>query len=106
MRTALVTACQGLVGLTLLSAHPRATLSPKTARSQHVSKVGLYRIIVPDGRECAIVHRDAGDAAPYLPRDIYEAMRFRPRYDTLRLIDSDDALRPLVEHCTDDPMLG
>ena len=70
------------------------------------SRLGCYRIVYSDGAECAIVHRDAGDAAPYLPRAIYDAMRFQPRYDTLPLIDSDATLRPLVEHCNDDPMLG
>lgn len=69
-------------------------------------KVGLYRIVAPDGRECAIVHHDAGDGAPFLPRDVYEAMRFQPRYDTLPWIDMADAPSPLVEHCIGEPMLG
>lgn len=70
------------------------------------SRLGRYRIVGHDGIECAIVHRSAGDAAPYLPRIIYEAMGFQPRFDALPFIDSKNVPRPLVEHCTDDPLLG
>jgi hypothetical protein len=50
--------------------------------------LGLARAIV-DGVEYALVDRDAGDAAPYLTREVYEAMRFHPRYDELPLTDSE-----------------
>jgi hypothetical protein len=56
--------------------------------------------------ECALVHRDAGDGAPFLPREIYEDLDFAPRFETLPLVENVDELRPLVEHCTVDPMIG
>jgi hypothetical protein len=49
---------------------------------------GRARAMV-DGVEYALIHRDAGDAAPYLPRDVYEALQFYPRYDALPLSDGE-----------------
>ena len=70
------------------------------------SRLGCYRIVGCDGAECAIVHRDAGDAAPYLPRAIYEAMRFQPQFDALPLAMGDEGLGSLAERLSEDPMLG
>jgi hypothetical protein len=66
---------------------------PRSARPAgdthiHPRGLGLARAIV-DGVEYALVDRDAGDAAPYLPREVYEALRFYPRYDELPLSDDE-----------------
>jgi hypothetical protein len=70
------------------------------------SRLGCYRIVGCDGAECAIVHRDAGDAAPYLPRALYEAMRFEPQFDALPLVARDERPRSSAEGFSADPMLG
>ena len=70
------------------------------------SRLGCYRIVGFDGAECAIVHRDAGDAAPYLPRAIYEAMRFQPQFDALPLVMEGEGPPSLAEPFSEDPLLG
>jgi hypothetical protein len=44
---------------------------------------GLFRTIVPGIGECARVDMRAGDAAPYLDRDMYVLLGFEPAYDSL-----------------------
>lgn len=44
---------------------------------------GYFRADVEGIGECAIVHRDAGDGAPHLPRDVYEALGFIPPFEQL-----------------------
>lgn len=52
---------------------------------------GLYRTIDSFLGECARVDESAGDAFPYLRRDIYTALGFTPPYDELPLrIDAPD----------------
>jgi hypothetical protein len=69
-------------------------------------KLGRYRVLTLDGNEYAVVHRDAGDGAPYLPRTLYEALHFTPSYDALPLVENDLEFHPLVGHCMDDPIVG
>jgi hypothetical protein len=68
--------------------------------------LGLYRTTIDDLGECAIVDPDAGDGAPFLSRDVYEALGFLPHFDALPLIEDVAALGLLVEHRDDDPMIG
>lgn len=51
-------------------------------------KRGLYRITDSYLGECARVHEDAGDAFPYLRREIYEALGFMPPYAELPLVET------------------
>ncbi|MEW9855470.1 hypothetical protein [Novosphingobium sp. M1R2S20] len=44
---------------------------------------GLFRTHVPGIGECARVDMRAGDAAPYLDREMYSILGFEPAYDTL-----------------------
>lgn len=53
-------------------------------------KRGLYRSMFPDLGECARVHPAAGDAAPYLTRELYEALHFKPRFHSLMTKDEYD----------------
>lgn len=46
-------------------------------------KKGLYRIELPGQGEYVRTHLSAGDAAPFLERDAYEALSFQPPYDAL-----------------------
>lgn len=46
---------------------------------------GLFRTQVPGLGECARVDMRAGDAAPYLDRDMYVMLGFEPGFDTLPL---------------------
>lgn len=69
-------------------------------------RLGRFRIILEGIGECALVHDDAGDGAPYLPRDIYDALHFAPRFEMLPLIENVDDLYPLAGHRTNDPMIG
>lgn len=46
-------------------------------------KRGLYRTIDSFLGECAQVHEDAGDAFPFLLREIYDTLGFSPAYDDL-----------------------
>lgn len=50
-------------------------------------KRGLYRMCDSFLGECARVHEDAGDAFPFLRRELYEALGFNPPYDDLPLRD-------------------
>lgn len=52
-------------------------------------KLGLFRTIDCFLGECARVHEDAGDASPYLKREIYELLRLEPAYDDLPLVAQD-----------------
>ena len=51
------------------------------------SRMGLYRTNLQMIGECARVDEAAGDAAPYLPRALYEALHFSPRFDRLPLAE-------------------
>ena len=51
------------------------------------SRMGLYRTNLQTIGECARVDEAAGDAAPYLPRALYEALHFSPRFDHLPLAE-------------------
>ncbi|MGJ0238418.1 hypothetical protein ACQEPB_07875 [Novosphingobium fluoreni] len=44
---------------------------------------GLYRTVVPGIGECARVDMRAGDAAPYLERDMYRLLGFAPPFEEL-----------------------
>jgi hypothetical protein len=68
-------------------------------------KLGLYRIHIGGIGECALVHRDAGDGAPFLPRDLYEALHFSPPFDALPPIAEREQVELLAEHCNYDPMI-
>lgn len=46
-------------------------------------KRGLYRTIDSFLGECAHVHEDAGDAFPFLLREVYDALGFSPAYEDL-----------------------
>ena len=46
-------------------------------------KVGVCRVKDPFLGDCAKVRWFAGDGAPYLQRDIYEQLRFEPRFEDL-----------------------
>jgi len=46
-------------------------------------KVGVCRVKDPFLGDCAKVKWFAGDGAPYLQRDIYEQLRFEPRFEDL-----------------------
>ena len=46
-------------------------------------KRGLYRLSDPILGEAARVHKSAGDAAPYLSRNLYELLEFEPAFDSL-----------------------
>lgn len=44
---------------------------------------GLFRTTLPGLGECARVDMSAGDAAPFLERDMYVMLGFQPRFDQL-----------------------
>jgi hypothetical protein len=44
---------------------------------------GLFRTTLPGIGECARVDMRAGDAAPYLERDMYVLLGFEPPFDLL-----------------------
>ncbi len=44
---------------------------------------GLFRTTLPGIGECARVDMRAGDAAPYLERDMYALLGFQPEFETL-----------------------
>lgn len=46
-------------------------------------KTGLYRITDPFLGECIRLRWEAGDAGPFLARDIYEALDYEPGFDQL-----------------------
>ena len=46
-------------------------------------KLGLYRFDMPGLGEAARTHALAGDASPYLDREMYEALSFQPPFDSL-----------------------
>ncbi len=50
-------------------------------------KRGLYRTVDSFLGECAQVHEDAGDAFPFLLREVYDALGFSPAYDELPFAD-------------------
>ncbi|WP_082456553.1 hypothetical protein [Novosphingobium sp. Leaf2] len=47
------------------------------------SRKGLFRTSLPGLGECARVDMSAGDAAPYLERDMYVLLGFEPRFELL-----------------------
>lgn len=60
------------------------------------SRMGLYRTNLQMIGECARVDEAAGDAAPYLPRALYEALHFSPRFDRLPLAEDSGAEAALL----------
>jgi hypothetical protein len=44
---------------------------------------GLFRTTLPGLGECARVDMSAGDAAPYLERDMYVLLGFQPSFEQL-----------------------
>jgi hypothetical protein len=44
---------------------------------------GLFRTTLPGLGECARVDMSAGDAAPYLEREMYVLLGFEPKFDLL-----------------------
>lgn len=44
---------------------------------------GLFRTDLPGIGECARVDMRAGDAAPYLEREMYVMLGFQPAFETL-----------------------
>ena len=48
-----------------------------------VVRKGLFRTKLPVIGECARVDMSAGDAAPYLERDMYMLLGFEPHFDQL-----------------------
>jgi hypothetical protein len=44
---------------------------------------GIFRTTLPGLGECARVDMSAGDAAPYLDRDMYCLLGFEPRFELL-----------------------
>lgn len=58
---------------------------------------GLFRTNLPGLGECARVDMSAGDAAPFLERDMYVLLGFQPSFETLpeERPDARPASRPL-----------
>lgn len=58
---------------------------------------GLFRTNLPGLGECARVDMSAGDAAPYLDREMYVLLGFEPGFDQLpeQSRDCAQAPRPL-----------
>ncbi|WP_404481093.1 hypothetical protein [Novosphingobium sp. BL-52-GroH] len=58
---------------------------------------GLFRTKLPGLGECARVDMSAGDAAPFLERDMYVLLGFQPGFDELpeQRADPTAASRPL-----------
>lgn len=48
-----------------------------------VVRKGLFRTKLPGLGECARVDMSAGDAAPYLEREMYVLLGFQPRFEQL-----------------------
>jgi len=59
-------------------------------------KQGLYRTNDPLLGECARICWSAGDGAPFLRREIYEAVHFQPLYDAL---PTEEEFRQLHHSC-------
>jgi hypothetical protein len=57
------------------------------------SKRGIYRLELPALGECARVDRAAGDAYPYLEREMYETLGFWPKFEDLPAQSEDDRQR-------------
>ncbi|MGF7152948.1 hypothetical protein [Novosphingobium gossypii] len=49
----------------------------------HPERKGIFRTTLPGMGECARVAMSAGDAAPFLERDMYEMLGFHPRFEDL-----------------------
>lgn len=58
---------------------------------------GIFRTRLPGLGECARVDMSAGDAAPFLERDMYILLGFEPSFDQLpeEPADAKPAARPL-----------
>ena len=56
-------------------------------------KMGLYRTCKPELGERARVRWAAGDGAPYLSREIYEALHLKPLFEALPSKEEYDLLR-------------
>lgn len=62
-----------------------------------VARKGLFRTVLPGLGECARVDMSAGDAAPFLEREMYTLLGFEPHFDLLpeQQPHSKPAARPL-----------
>lgn len=49
----------------------------------HVARKGIFRTTLPGMGECARVDMSAGDAAPFLEREMYVLLGFEPKFDQL-----------------------
>jgi hypothetical protein len=47
------------------------------------TRKGLFRTVLPGIGECARVDMRAGDAAPYLEREMYVMLGFQPAFENL-----------------------
>ena len=54
---------------------------------------GLFRTEVPGIGECARVDMRAGDAAPYLDREMYVMLGFEPAFENLPRKERSESLR-------------
>jgi hypothetical protein len=59
-----------------------------------IVRKGLFRTNLPGLGECARVDMSAGDAAPYLEREMYDLLGFEPRFELLPERDADSELAP------------
>jgi hypothetical protein len=78
------------------------TTRPANSAQADSRRLGLAKMKLEGVGECAIVHRDAGDSAPFLPRDLYEALQFLPPFDALPLVKDHEQVGLLVEHSGDE----
>lgn len=61
--------------------------------SKPLRKRGIYRVNLPSLGECARVTPAAGDAYPFLHRDLYDALGFWPAFEELRPISDSERQR-------------
>jgi hypothetical protein len=57
---------------------------------------GLFRTNLPGIGECARVDMRAGDAAPYLEREMYVMLGFQPAFEMLPRKEASLAARPAL----------
>jgi hypothetical protein len=51
--------------------------------SRMTCRQGLYRTVDVLVGDCAFTHWGMGDAHPFVPKEIYDAIGFEPRFDSL-----------------------
>jgi hypothetical protein len=60
-----------------------------------IVRKGLFRTNLPGLGECARVDMSAGDAAPYLEREMYDLLGFEPRFELLPERDAQGVPEPV-----------